>query len=136
MERDFAHYLRHHRAQHSNDEAIAWHRNIVGYFRAFLKGQGQPDTIAEGLTPANARDWPASCQGRGLSQRSLASHTQSPKAFGRCLTEEESFDRDPLRKLKPPKYDDKARPTYAPEDAETPLKAGAQGTAATSSRAT
>ncbi len=126
MDREVQRFLRYHRTAGSSDKTVSWHKHIIGYFQHYLTDEGLPDTVAEGLTLAHARDWLDSLRERGLAPRSLASYCQSLKAFSRWLAEEEWLPKDPLTKLKPPKYDDKAKPTFTPEEVETLLAACTQ----------
>ena len=123
MDRELQRFLRYHRTQGSTALTLSWHTNAIGYFRRFLVEQGLTDTVEDGLTLAYARDWLDSLRERGLAQRSLASYAQSLKAFSRWLAEEDWIAKDPLTKLKPPKYDDKAKPSLTPDEVETLLRA-------------
>lgn len=123
MDKALQRFLRYHRTQGSTAQTVSWHTNAIGYFRRYTAQAGVPDTLEEALTLAHARDWLDSLRERGLAQRSLASYAQSLKAFSRWLAEEEWIAKDPLAKLKPPKYDDKAKPTLSPEEVETLLRA-------------
>jgi len=126
MDRALQRFLRYHRTEGSTAPTISWHKNVIGYFRRYLAQACLPDALEEALTLTHARDWLDSLREKGLAQRSLASYAQSLKAFSRWLAEEDWLPKDPLAKLKPPKYDDVAKPTFTIAEIETLLNACTQ----------
>jgi integrase/recombinase XerD len=102
---------------------LDWHRNTIRYFVRYLVAEGLPATVADGLTPGNVRAWLDAQREGGLAQRTLATRVQSLKAFSKWLCEEDYLPKDPLAKLKPPKFDDVAKETLTPDEVDRLLQA-------------
>jgi site-specific recombinase XerD len=123
VDRELQSYLRYHRTQGSSNMTLDWHRNTIRYFVRYLVAEGLPATVADGLTPGNVRAWLDAQREGGLAQRTLATRVQSLKAFSKWLCEEDYLPKDPLAKLKPPKFDDVAKETLTPDEVDRLLQA-------------
>ncbi len=115
MEKALQRYLRHHRAEGSSPKTVTYHQDSIGLLIRFLRGRGHSCGIDD-LHADDVRAWLEDQQGRGLAQKTIKTRVISVKAWTRWLVEEEWLDRDPLRKLKPPKVDDTPKDTLGPEE--------------------
>jgi site-specific recombinase XerD len=117
VERSLARYLRHHRAEGASPHTLKFHKEGAGGYVAWLKATGRSVDLAD-VDADTAREWIEDMRDRGLAQATANRRVRSLKALTRWAAEEEWLDKDPLRKLKPPKVDDNPKPTLCPEEVE------------------
>lgn len=122
MEKAAERYFRHHRAIQSSPKTIQYHRDTLKSLFAFLRAKGHSLALDD-FGADDVLNWMDNQQERGLAQKTVWTRVVSVKAWTRWLVAEEWLARDPLKKLKPPKVDDKPKETLAPAQVDALLKA-------------
>lgn len=112
-------YLRHHRAEGSTAMTIKGYTWFLGQFARHVGG----DTALATLEADHLRAWIDALRARDLAQHSVETMVRSVKAWSRWLVAEEYLDRDPFARVKRPKVDDVAKPTFTPEEVDRLLAA-------------
>jgi integrase/recombinase XerD len=117
MDKALQRYLRWHRSAGHSPKTIRHHSTTIDLFIRWCKAKGYSTEI-DNLTADTIREWIEDQRSRGLSDHTIATRIRSLRAWTHWLTEEEWLDRDPLRRLKVPKADDKAKEVLCPDDVD------------------
>lgn len=117
MEKALQRYLRWHRSAGHSAKTIRHHSTTIDLFMRWCKEKGY-SLVLDDLEADTVREWVEDQRNRGLSDHTIATRIRSLRAWTHWLTEEEWLDRDPLRRLKVPKADDKAKDVLHPEDVD------------------
>lgn len=75
-------------------------------------------TVLDELGADTVREWIEDQRSRNLSPHTIATRIRSLRAWTHWLTEEEWLAKDPLRRLKVPKADDKAKQVLTPAEVD------------------
>jgi integrase/recombinase XerD len=117
MEKALQRYLRWHRSAGHTAKTIAHHSTTIDLFIRWCKERGY-STKLDDLEADTVREWLEDQRNRGLSDHTIATRTRSLRAWAHWLTEEEWLDKDPLRRLKVPKADDRAKDALSTEEVD------------------
>ncbi len=123
-------YCAWHKVQNHSQKTIDWYTWNLGKFRAWLVDQGR-STAIEDITVTDARAYLQSEAERttlnpglpnertgSLSDRTLHCYARVIRAFFIWLTEEEYLTKNPMRKLSPPKLEERQKEILSRADVE------------------
>jgi site-specific recombinase XerD len=128
MEKSLQRYLRWHKANGHSPKTIHWHTQTIEAFICYLREHSYSTDIEE-LHIEAVREWVAEQQERELSPHTIATRVRSLRAFTRWLLEEEWIDRDPLKRLRAPKAEEKPKEILTPADVDSLLAVCGKDTA-------
>lgn len=122
MKKELERYIRWHRASGHSPKTVRWHEQSIQGLIAFLQEHGYPTEVEE-LHVDFVREWLDEQRKRELSDHTIATRVRSLRAFTRWLLEEEWIDKDPLRRLRAPKAEDRPKNILSPAEIDSILEA-------------